>query len=52
MLPAIRAIPTSGTYLRIYHGMAGYKPTDAKYSGQPDGADGLDSWNHRPAIPG
>lgn len=46
MLPAIRAIPTFGTYPRCYHGSAGYKPADAKYSSQSGSKDDLGRWDH------
>jgi hypothetical protein len=46
MYPVIRVIPTSGTYPRCYHGWAGYKPADAKYSSQAAGKNGLSRWDH------
>jgi regulatory GntR family protein len=46
MHPTTRVIPTFGTCPKCYHGWAGYKPADAKYSAQVPGKTGLSRWNH------
>ena len=46
MEPAIRVIPTFGTYSGCYHGRMGYKPAHTKYSSQSDDKDELDGWDH------